>query len=116
MKKLLPVAVMLGLITAAQAAPLTPEICTYLNPTTGVCGGAGLAFNATTSTVIVDGVVYSGEGFPQSHEYVQSPFYADDGSLVFLSAHLTYHVKYISSGRAHYYKHWWTLDSGTVQR
>jgi phage terminase large subunit len=31
-----------------------------------------------------------------------------------LTAQLTAHSQYVSSGRTHYYKHWFTLDAGTI--
>lgn len=110
--------VLLGLVVCAAAqagtATLEPETCTYLNPTSGLCPQSQIAFNSATSTILIGGMTFTGQGFPTSSEYVDSPYYADDGSVVLVSAHFTYHSKAINMGRAHYYRHWWTLDDGSI--
>ena len=104
---------------------LTPQSCVYVsvNGTGGTCYNVGnsegsaiplFQFNRSFgSTITIDGMDYAGEVFPASNAFVNSPFVADDGSVVYVSASFTLHSKLVRSGH-NYYKHWWTLDSGAI--
>ena len=102
------------LASAAHADTLTPQTCSYFNPTTGTCSKPQLSFTAAQTIVVVDGVSYIGPGLPSDGRYVNVPLYAEDGSSLTLSAQLTAHSQYVSSARARYYKHWFSLDSGSI--
>lgn len=113
MMKIAALLLLLAASSIARADELQPQTCNYYDPSTGTCSSPQLMFSDTKTTVVLDGVSYVGAGFPAGGTYANVPLYALDGSLIVLTAQFTYHSKLVRSGHS-YYRHWWTLDSGTL--
>jgi hypothetical protein len=115
MKTLLTLIVAAALTAAAHAdVTLNPQACNYYSPGVGTCSDATftLMFNKTNATLVFGGSTYTSSEF--TLQSVDLPMADENGATVLLTASLTYHSKAINAGRAHYYRHWYTLDYAAV--
>jgi hypothetical protein len=99
---------------ASVTIPVTPQTCGYLTPTWGTCVNDSfvLTFNGTNAQMNIGGVLYSTDAFSLTGTDMAL---IDDGSVAFyLTVQIAPHSQTVNSGRTHYTRHWFTLDSGSI--